>query len=84
MSERHREAWLGRFAVHADATNRNSTNYARPARDLAPVTYAICSSCTHNKTAKNRFAPSFFGHSGPAKAARRGAGLDQIGSSRHG
>jgi hypothetical protein len=59
-------------------------NYARPARDLALVTYAICSSCAHNKTAKNRFAPSFFGHSGPAKAARRGAGLDQIGSSRHG
>jgi len=74
MTERHRGVRLGRFAMHADATNR----IQQITRDLgatwrrSPTRFAR--RAPRNKTAKNRFALSLFGHSGPAKAAPRGCG----------
>jgi len=38
MSERHSEAWLGRFAMHTDATNRIQQITRDLLRNLAPVT----------------------------------------------
>ena len=75
ISERHREAWLGRFAMHADATNQIqqiTRDLLRPIWRRSRTQFAR--SCTHNKTAKNRFALCFSCHSGPAKAAPRSCG----------
>jgi len=85
MSEGHREAvaWLFRDARGRDESN--ATNYARPVTlDVAPVTYAICSFVRPQQNCEKRFALSLLCRRGQQKHRREAAGLDQIGSSRHG
>jgi hypothetical protein len=84
MNERHREVWLGRFAMHADATNR----IQQITRDLlatwrrSPTRFAHRAPTTKLRKTDSRHL--FLAAAGRQKAARRGAGLDRIGSSRHG
>jgi hypothetical protein len=63
MSEGHREARFGRFAMHADATNRKQ----QITRDLRQPRTGFARSCVDQKTAKNRFALSFFARLGAVK-----------------
>ena len=70
MSERHREAWLGRFAMHADATNRIQQIMRDLLRDLAPVTYAICSFVHPQQNCEKPIRTIFFW---PQQARKSGA-----------
>jgi hypothetical protein len=82
--------WLGRFAMHADATNRmqqirrdllQATRYRRPggshARDL--LVRAIT---TKLRKTDSRYL--FYATAAGKSGGTRVPGLDQIGSSRHG
>jgi hypothetical protein len=64
-------------------TRRIEFNKLR-ATGLTPVTYAICSSGTHTKLRKTDSRYLFLAAAGRQKPRREGAGLDQIGSPRHG
>ena len=78
MSERHREASFGTSLAVSRCTRTRRIKFYKLRAKLRPTwrrsRTRFAHSCTHNQTAKNRFALSFLCRKGPAKAAPRGYG----------